>query len=138
MTQSDKDPFWQPPTDNFAKLPDFEELFQRFMCRHRMGNMVPGESIRIPDRVRTSNADQNKLRNFLKNLDDDDQTMPDYYDYDVEYEEWCQVYDRLKDAITENDSVKKLLNVIEEMERWRAKYPSYAHKYWEKNYGKNK
>ena len=137
MTKPDQDPFWQPPTDNFAKLPDFEELFQRFMCRHRMKNMVPGVSIRIPDRIRTSNADQNKLRNFLKDLEDDDDT-PGYYDYDVEYEEWCQVYEALKDTITEKDTVKKLLDITEEMNRWRAKYPSYAHKYWEKNYGKSK
>ena len=126
MTQSDKDPFWEPPK-NYSDLPEFDNLFQEWMKHNRQGHCW----------IKPRSNDQNKLRNFLKNLDDEDDA-PGYYDYDVLYEEWCQVYESLKDIITEDDTVKKLLDVTEEMERWRAKYPSYAHKYWEKNYGTKK
>jgi len=133
MTQSDKDPFWQTPKD-YSKLPDFNEHFER-LIDHKQKTNLSNYNLR-PYNVK-GNTDQTKLRDFLKNLNDEDDA-PGYYDYDVLYEEWCQVYESLKDIITEDDTVKKLLDVTEEMDRWRAKYPSYAHRYWEKNYGKNK
>ena len=126
MTQSDKEPFWSPP-ENYSDLPDFDDMFKELMYHNKRGECWIKRPI---------GNDQNKLREFLKNLDDDD--SPGYYDYDVKYEEWCQVYESLKDIITENDTVKKLLNVIEEMDRWRAKYPSYAHTYWENVQNKDK
>ena len=126
MTKSDKDPFWEPPK-NYSDLPEFDDMFKELMYHNKRGECW----------IKPRGNDQNKLRNFLKNLNDEDDT-PSYYDYDVLYEEWCQVYESLKDTISEDDTVKKLLDVTEEMDRWRDKYPSYAHKYWEKNYGKNK
>ena len=132
MTKSDKDPFWLPP-ENYSDLPDFNEHFER-LIDHKQKTNLSNYNSRAEWK---GNTDQTKLRNFLKNLDDEDDA-PGYYDYDVLYEEWCQVYESLKDTISEDDTVKKLLDVTEEMDRWRAKYPSYAHKYWEKNYGTKK
>lgn len=132
MTQSDKEQFWLPP-ENYSDLPDFNKHFER-LIDHKQKTNLSNYNSRAEWK---GNTDQTKLRDFLKNLDDEDDA-PGYYDYDVLYEEWCQVYESLKDTISEDDTVKKLLDVTEEMDRWRAKYPSYAHKYWEKNYGKNK
>ena len=123
MTHSDKDPFWEPPK-NYSDLPEFDDMFKELMYHNKRGECW----------IKPRGNDQNKLRNFLKNLNDD---SVDYCD-GVNYEEWCQVYEVLKNSITENDTVKKLLYITEEMERWRSKYPSYAAHYWESQDGKSK
>ena len=139
MTQSDKDPFWQPPKD-YSDLPDFNIHFER-LIQQQQDQEPPCDTPMRYDRRTNSwkrfpsrTTDQTKLRDFLKNLEDDG---PDYDD-SVTYEEWSTVYETLKSSLGEDDTVRKLLDVTEEMERWRSKYPSYAAHYWESQDGKHK
>ena len=139
MTQSDKDPFWQPPKD-YSKLPDFNIHFERLIQQRQDQEPPCDVSMRYDSRTHSwkrfpsRTTDQIKLRDFLKNLEDDG---PDYND-SVTYEEWITVYETLKNSLGEDDTVRKLLDVTEEMERWRSKYPSYASHYWESQDGTHK
>lgn len=139
MTQSDKDPFWEPPKD-YSKLPDFNIHFERLIQQRQDQEPPCDVPMRYDSRTHSwkrfpsRTTDQIKLRDFLKDLEDNNE---DCYD-ELQYKEWCEVYEALKDSITENDTVKKLLDITEEMERWKYKYPTYAQHYWKDTYGKNK
>jgi hypothetical protein len=132
MTQSDKDPFWQPPKD-YSDLPDFNIHFER-LIQQQQDQEPPCDTPMRYDRRTNSwkrfpsrTTDQTKLRDFLRNLDNNNDPNSQNH---VGYSEWLEVYTTLKDSITEEATAKTLLHITEEMEKWRLKFPAYAQHYW--------
>lgn len=124
MTKPDQEPFWQPPED-YSKLPNFDELFPK-LIRFKQ---------QYPDEIRGYNYDRNKLRDFLRNLDNNNDPNSQTH---VGYSEWLEVYTTLKDSITEEATAKTLLHITEEMEKWRLKFPAYAQHYWGIDHDENR